>query len=100
LILKPSTSGATIDVSLNAIAASHHPLSLLCDCYQMTQTPQISTSSEPDRIDLLIDQVGRLTEGLTEFQATMQESLTEFRTVMTQSMTEFRKPLEEAESFS
>ena len=68
----------------------------------MTQTPQISTRSEPDRIDLLIDQVGRLTEGLTEFRTVITESMTEFRTdlaefrsSMEQSMTEFRTDLAE-----
>ncbi|NEP10210.1 MAG: hypothetical protein F6K14_08320 [Symploca sp. SIO2C1] len=46
----------------------------------MTQTPNIETPSEPDRLDLLIEQVGRFTEGLTEFRVVMTESMTEFRT--------------------
>jgi len=49
----------------------------------MTQTPNIETPSEPDRLDLLIEQVGRLTEGLTEFRVVMTESMTEFRTSLT-----------------
>ncbi|NET60420.1 MAG: hypothetical protein F6K47_31055 [Symploca sp. SIO2E6] len=61
----------------------------------MTQTPQTDTPPEPDRIDLLIEQVGRLTEGLTEFRLSMTESITEFRAAMEQSMNEFRADMAE-----
>ncbi|NEP62486.1 MAG: hypothetical protein F6K31_37085 [Symploca sp. SIO2G7] len=58
----------------------------------MTQTPNL----EPDRIDLLIEQVGRFTEGLTEFRLSMTESITEFRAAMEQNTTEFRAAMEQS----
>ncbi|NEQ64491.1 MAG: hypothetical protein F6J86_42105 [Symploca sp. SIO1B1] len=39
----------------------------------MTQTTNVSTPPEPDRIDLLIDQVGRLTEGVTALVITTEQ---------------------------
>ncbi|MGI0489309.1 hypothetical protein ACN4EK_28175 [Pantanalinema rosaneae CENA516] len=65
------------------------------------------------KVELLIDQVGRLTEGmveyrlqwqaemadfrsgLSEFRTEMREGLSEFRTEMQQSMTEFRADMAE-----
>lgn len=48
-----------------------------------------------NKLDILIEQIGRLTEGITEFRLSTQESLTEFRLTMQQSMTEFRADLAE-----
>jgi len=38
-----------------------------------------SNSNLDEKIDILVDQVGRLTEGLTKFRLDMQHSITEFR---------------------
>ncbi len=48
-----------------------------------------------NKLDILIEQIGRLTEGIAEFRLSTQESLTEFRLTMQQSMTEFRADLAE-----
>ncbi|NES18580.1 MAG: hypothetical protein F6K41_06530 [Symploca sp. SIO3E6] len=60
----------------------------------MTQIP----SFESDRIELLIEQVGRLTEGLTEFRLSMEQSMNEFRADMAEIKLTTRQQAETAAS--
>jgi hypothetical protein len=39
----------------------------------------MTTNNEPEKIDILIDQVGRLTEGLTELRLVVTEGFTELK---------------------
>lgn len=47
----------------------------------------------PDKIDLLIDRVGKLTEGITEMRISLSANLAETREVLSASMTETREAL-------
>lgn len=46
----------------------------------MTETPP-DIQRLDNKLDLLIDQIGRLTEGLTEFRSTMQEGFAELKAI-------------------
>ncbi|NJO53354.1 MAG: hypothetical protein HC840_32540 [Leptolyngbyaceae cyanobacterium RM2_2_4] len=50
-------------------------------------TSQSSTHSD-DRIDILVDQVRRLTEGITEFRLSMERSSAEFRAALAEFRTD------------
>ena len=49
----------------------------------------------PDKINLLIDQVGKLTEGITEMRISLSENLAETREVLRANMTETRAAMTE-----
>ena len=60
----------------------------------MTESGGDRPSNINQQLEMLIEQVGLLTEGLTEFRSTIQQSLTSFRGTMLQSLDEFRTTME------
>jgi hypothetical protein len=49
--------------------------------YDLGSTPEVSIQQLDNKLDLLIDKIGKLTEGLTNFRTAVQEGFLELKVI-------------------
>jgi hypothetical protein len=49
--------------------------------YELGGTPEVSTQQLDNKLDLVIDQISKLTEGLTDFRTAMQKGFLELKVI-------------------